>query len=66
MLKRFLHFLQLLVYKLFIIIKLLKKIKMSTEEQIFFVSFKKDATFALRFEPPKVRSGKIETDNRKH
>lgn len=59
MLKRFLHFLQLLVYKLFIIIKLLKKIKMSTEEQIFFVSFKKDATFALRFEPPYVRSSKI-------
>lgn len=59
MLNRFLHFIQLLIYKLITIIKLLKKIKISTEEQIFFVSFKKDATFALRFEPPKVRSSKI-------
>lgn len=30
---------------------MLKKIKLLTCEQIFFVSLKKDTTFALRFEP---------------
>ena len=33
-------------------IELLKKIKISTMNDFFFASLEKDATFALRFEPP--------------